>query len=60
MKRFEGKKPEDGIGNRQAALEALRGKYNSHTKGARRACHEKLVTARMDPGQDHDDFIFWD
>ena len=57
MKRFEGKQPEDGIGNGQAALEVLRGKYNSHTKGARRACHEKLVTTRMDPGQDPDDFF---
>ena len=55
VKRFEGKQPEDGIGNGQAALEALRGKYNSHTKGARRACHEKLVTTRMDPGQEPDD-----
>ena len=58
VKRFEGKQPEDGIGNGQAALEALRGKYNSHTKGARRACHEKLVTTRMDPGQDSDDIFF--
>ena len=58
VKRFEGKQLEDGVGNGQAALEALRGKYNSHTKGARRACHEKLVTASMDPVQDPDDFFF--
>ena len=39
-------------------MKALREKYNSHTKEARRACHEKLVTTRMDPGQDPDGFFF--
>ena len=58
VKGFEGKQPEGGIGNGQAALEALRGTYNNHTHGARRACHEKLVTTRMDPGQDPDDLFF--
>ena len=58
VKRFEGKQPNDGVGNGQATSEALREKYNSHTKEARRACHEKLVTTRMDPGQDPDDFFF--
>ena len=36
----------------------MRGKYNSHTKGARRACHEKLDATRMDPGQDPENFFF--
>lgn len=27
-------------------------KHNSHTKGTKRACPEKLVNMRMDPGQD--------
>ena len=46
--------------NREQAggFESFEGKYNSHTKGARRACHEKLVTTRIDPGQDPDDFFF--
>ena len=39
-------------------MEALREKYNSHTKEARRTCHKKLVTMRMDPDQDPDDFFF--
>ena len=36
----------------------MRENYNSHTKEARRACHEKLVTTRMDPGQNPDDLFF--
>ena len=37
-----GKTREDGIGNGQAAWSALECKYNSLTKEARRAYHEKL------------------
>ena len=33
-------------------------KYNVHTKEARRACHEKFVNTKMEPGQDPDDFVF--
>ena len=33
-------------------------KYNGHTKEARRACHEKLINSKMEPGQDPDDFFF--
>ena len=58
VKKFEGKRPEDGTGNGQAAWNALNEKYNSHTKEARRACHEKLVNTKMEPGQDPDDFFF--
>ena len=58
VKKFEGKRQEDGAGNGQAAWEALTEKYNSHTKEARRACHEKLVNTKMEPGQDPDDLFF--
>ncbi|CAN0068573.1 unnamed protein product, partial [Laminaria digitata] len=37
---------------------ALTEKYNGHTKEARRACHEKLVNTKMEPGQDPDDLCF--
>ena len=58
VKKFEGKRLEDGTGNGQAAWNALNEKYNSHTKEARRACHKKLVNTKMEPGQDPDDFFF--
>ena len=32
-------------------------KYNSNSKEARRACYEKLVSFRMEEGQDPDDYI---
>ena len=32
-------------------------KYNSNSKEARRACYEKLVTFRMEEGQDPVDYI---
>ena len=32
--------------------------YNSHTKEAKRASHEKLINTKMEPGQDPDDFFF--
>ena len=32
-------------------------KYNGDTKEARRACHERLVNTKMEPGQDPDDFV---
>ena len=58
VKKFEGKRLEDGTGNGQAAWNALNEKYNSHKKETRRACHKKLVNTKMEPGQDPDDFIF--
>ena len=33
-------------------------KYNSHTKDAIRACHEKLFNTKIEPGQDPNDFVF--
>ena len=57
VKKFEGKGPEHGAGHGQLAWKALTEKYNDHTKEARKACHEKLVNAKMEPGQDPDDFF---
>ena len=39
-------------------MKGLDSKYNGHTKEARRACHEKLVNTKMEPGQDPDEFFF--
>ena len=58
VKTFEGKRPEYGSGHGQLAWKALAVKYNGHTEEARRACHEKLVNTKMEPGQDPDDFVF--
>lgn len=54
VKKFAGKRPEDGTGNRQVAWKALTDNYNSHTN---RACHEKLNNTKMEPGQGFDDFF---
>ena len=58
VKKFEGKRPEDEVGHGQLAWKALAEKYNGHTKEARRACHEKLVNTKMEPGQDPDGLFF--
>ena len=58
VKTFEGKRPEDGAGHGQlVAWKALTEKYNGHTNEARRACHEKVVNTKMEPGQDPDDLF---
>ena len=53
-----GKTREDGVGNGQAAWNALEKKYNSNTKEARRAFDEYLHIAKMKSGDDPDDFIY--
>ena len=57
-KEAHGKTREDGVGNGQAAWNALEEKYNSHTKEARRAYHEKLHNTKMNSGDDPDDFLY--
>ena len=47
-----------GVGNGQAAWNALEKKYNSNTKEARRAHHEYLHNAKMKSGGDPDDFLY--
>ena len=53
-----GKTREDGVGNGQAAWNALEKKYNSHTKEARRAYHEKLHSTKIKSGDDPDDLLY--
>ena len=47
-----------GFCNGQAAWNALEEEYNSHTKEARRAYHEKLHSTKMKSGDDPDDFLY--
>ena len=58
VKRHMGKTREDGVGNGQAAWSALEEKYNSDTKEARRAYHEKLHSTKMKLGDETDDFLY--
>ena len=58
VKKHMGKTREDGVGNGQAAWNALEEKYNSHTKEARRAYHKKLQSTKMKSGDDLDDFLY--
>ena len=53
-----GKTREDGVRNGQAAWNALKKKYNSNTKEARRVHHEYLHNAKMKSGDDPDDFLY--
>ena len=48
----------DGVGNEQAAWSALEEKYNSHTKEARKAYHEKLHGTEMKWGDSPDDCFY--
>ena len=58
VRRHVGKTQEDGAGDGQAAWNALTSKYDGCTKEARRACHEKLTTLKMEDKQDPEDFFF--
>ena len=58
VKKHMGKTREDGVGNGQAARNALEEKYNNHTKEARRAYHEKLHSTKIKSGDDPDDFLY--
>ena len=53
-----GKTRDDGVGNGQAACNALEKKYNSNTKEARRADQEYLHNTKMKSGDDPDDFLY--
>ena len=58
VKKHMGKTREDGVGNGQAAWNALEKKYNGNTKKARRAYHEYLHNTKMKSGDDPDDFLY--
>ena len=53
-----GKNREDAVGNGQAAWSALKEKYISHTKEAKRAYQEKLCSTKMKSGDDPDLFVY--
>ena len=56
VRQYEDRTLAGGLGHGQKAWNALYTTYNSNSKGARRACHEKLVSFRMEEGQDPDDY----
>ena len=58
VKKHMGKTREDGVGNGQAAWNALQKKYNGNTKEARRAYHEYLHNTKMKSGDDPDGFLY--
>ena len=58
VKRFEGNKAENATGDGYAAWETRNDKYDSQTKETGRACYEKMVNTKNQPGQDPDDLIF--
>ena len=58
VKKHTWKTREDGVGNGQAAWNALEKNYNSSTKEARRAYHEYLHNAKIKSGDDPDDFLY--
>ena len=59
VKKHMGKTREDGVGNGQAGWNALKEKYNSHTKEARRAYyHKKLQSTKIKSGDDPDNFLY--
>ena len=58
VKTHMGKTREDGVGNGQAAWNALEKKCISNTKEARRAYHEYLHNAKMESGNDPDGFLY--
>ena len=58
VKKHMGKTREDGVGNGQAAWNALEEKYNSHSKKATRAYHEKLRSTKIKSGDDPDGFLY--
>ena len=43
---------------RAGGFGGFKGEIQQPHQRARQTCHEKLVTTRMDPGQDPDDFFF--
>ena len=60
VRRFEGKRREDGVGHGQDAWEALREKFDGCSREALRAAHRELETVKMRPDEDPDDFLYKD
>ena len=56
VRQYEDRTSSGGLGHGQKAWNALYTKYYSNSKEARRACYEKLVSFRVEEGQDPDDY----
>ena len=56
VRQYEDRTSAGGLGHEKKAWDLLYTKYNSNSKEARRACYEKLVSFRMEKGQDPDDY----
>ena len=57
VRRFEGKRREDGVGCGQYAWSALRRKFDGCSREALRAAHRELETVKMRSDEDPDDFL---
>ena len=57
VRQYEDRTSAGGLGHGQEAWITLHTKYNGNSKEARRACYNKLVSFRMEEGQDPDDYI---
>ena len=58
VRRHEGKKPEDGLGDGQAAWQALEEKYDAVSNATRQELYEELAKTKMKQDQDPDDFLY--
>ena len=58
VRRFEGKRPQDGPGHGQQAWAALCEKFYGCSREALRAEHYKMNHTKMTPGQDPDEFLY--
>ena len=58
VRRFEGKRREDGVGHGQDAWAALREKFYGCSREALRAAHRELETVKMRSDESTDDFIY--
>ena len=58
VRRFEGKRREDGVGHGEYAWAALREKFDDCSREALRAVHRELETVKMRSDEDPDDFLY--
>ena len=58
VRRFGGKRREDGVGHGQDAWTALREKFDGCSREALRAAHRELETVKMRSDEDPDDYFY--
>ena len=58
VRRHEGKKPEDGLGDGQEAWKALQEKYDVVSNATHQELYDELAKTKMKQGQDRDDFLY--